>query len=117
ASAGVFGVIMAAAYIAPNAIVQLLFPPIPLKLKWFAYGYVALAAANLLRGGHNAGGDAAHVGGALAGYFFVRNAHLLRDFFDVIGRRTPAAGGPATEADTQELDRILQKVGRDGLAS
>jgi len=44
ASAGVFGVIMACARIAPEARIQLLFPPIPLKMKFFAYGYLALAA-------------------------------------------------------------------------
>src|SRR5947207_11272537 len=79
ASAGVFGVILACAYIAPEAMVQLILPPVPLKLKWFAYGYVVVAAWNLLRGGANAGGDAAHIGGAIAGFFFIRNAHLLRD--------------------------------------
>src|SRR5262249_21154560 len=49
ASAGVFGVIMACAFIAPNAMVVLFFPPVPLRLKWLAYGYVALAAWNLFR--------------------------------------------------------------------
>ncbi len=83
ASAGVFGVIVAAAYIAPNSIVNLLIPPIPLKLRTFAYGYVALAVASLLIGTQNAGGQAAHVGGALAGYFFIRRSHMLTDFFDI----------------------------------
>jgi membrane associated rhomboid family serine protease len=115
ASAGVFGVIMACAFIAPNAIVQLLFPPIPMKLKWFAYGYVAFALLNLLRGGQNAGGDAAHVGGAIAGYFFIRNAHHLRGFFDIFGSSERA--GPSTSADSAEVDRILGKVARDGLVS
>jgi membrane associated rhomboid family serine protease len=115
ASAGVFGVIVACAYIAPDAIVQLLFPPIPLKLKYMAYGYVALAAFNLLRGGANAGGDAAHMGGAIAGYFFIRNSHLLRDFFDVFGdsRRGGGAGG----SEEAEVDRILGKVATQGLGS
>jgi membrane associated rhomboid family serine protease len=120
ASAGVFGVIMACAYIAPNAIVQLLFPPIPMKLKWFAYGYVAFAGWNLLRGGSNAGGDAAHIGGAVAGFFFVRNAHLLRDFFDIFGdsrRRRFGGGREKRRPEDSEVDRILTKVQSDGLAS
>lgn len=115
ASAGVFGVIMACAFIAPNAIVQLLFPPIPMKLKWFAYGYVAFSLLNLLRGGANAGGDAAHVGGAIAGYFFIRNAHHLRGFFDIFGG-SPRSAGP-TPSDSPEIDRILGKVAREGLVS
>jgi membrane associated rhomboid family serine protease len=110
ASAGVFGVILACAYIAPDAIILVYL--VPLRLKIFAYGYVALAAINLLRGGANAGGDAAHMGGAIAGFFFIRNAHLLRDFFDVFGGRgesRPPGGG--------EVDRILDKVQGQGLAS
>jgi membrane associated rhomboid family serine protease len=132
ASAGVFGVIMACAYIAPNAIVQLILPPVPLRLKWFAYGYVGIAAANLFFfQGANQGGDAAHLGGAIAGFFFIRNAHLLGDFFDVFkdsrnaragrppgagrpGRRNrPGRGGP----NDAEVDRILAKVATHGVAS
>jgi membrane associated rhomboid family serine protease len=117
ASAGVFGVIVAAAYIAPNAIVQLLFPPIPLKLKFMAYAYVALAAFNLLRGGQNAGGDAAHMGGAIAGFFLVRNAHLLWDFFDVFKDSRRGGAGRPRDADAAEVDRILAKVRSGGLRS
>ncbi|GIW74412.1 MAG: hypothetical protein KatS3mg103_0934 [Phycisphaerales bacterium] len=83
ASAGVFGVVMACAYIAPNAVIQLLLPPIPMRMKTFAYGYVALTAVMLLMGSANAGGEAAHLGGAIAGFYFIRNSHLLMDFFDV----------------------------------
>jgi membrane associated rhomboid family serine protease len=117
ASAGVFGVIMACAYIAPSAIVMLLFPPIPLKLKWLAYGYVGLAALNLFRGGQNAGGDAAHLGGAIAGAFFIRRAHLLRDFFAFRGGPGKGPGPRGTGTSQAELDRILAKVGQQGLKS
>ena len=123
ASAGVFGVIMACAYIAPNAVVQLIFPPIPIRLKLLAYGYVAIAAINVLAQGQNAGGDAAHLGGAIAGYFFIRRSHLLHDFFEVFsksGRRAPARRAPARAASAREVaevDRILDKVRSGGLAS
>ncbi|RMH29060.1 MAG: rhomboid family intramembrane serine protease [Planctomycetota bacterium] len=121
ASAGVFGVIVACAYIAPEARVQLLFPPIPLKMSFFAYGYVAIAAFNLLFGGYNAGGDAAHLGGAIAGFFFIRRPHLLADFFDVLEDSRPAqrskrAKGPRAPA-SNEVDRILDKVSREGIGS
>ncbi len=126
ASAGVFGVIVACAYIAPNMVIQLIFPPIPLKMKWFAYGYVAIAAYNLLTSGNNAGGDAAHIGGAIAGYYFIRNAHLLRDFFSVFSaktskpRKTSApkrrVANRAVPGDDQ-IDRILAKVATQGIQS
>lgn len=129
ASAGVLGVIVACAYIAPDMRVQLIFPPIPLRLKTMAYAYVAIAVINLFLGGTNAGGDAAHLGGAVAGYFFIRNSHLLRDFFDVLrdsrlpGTRKPglrladADLGPGSSADDRfeaEVNRILDKVRRQG---
>lgn len=123
ASAGVFGVIMACAYIAPTTVVQLLFPPIPLKMRTFAYAYVAFVAANLFFfRGANQGGDAAHLGGALAGYFFIRRPHLLRDFFDVLGnsnkpRTSRPAGRVKEHKRTHEVDRILEKVQREGLHS
>ncbi len=121
ASAGVFGVIMAAAFIAPRAIVFIPIPPIPMPLWVFAYGYVAIALFNLLMQGRNAGGDAAHLGGAVAGYFFIRRTHMLRDFFDFLGpRRTPKGAAPAyarAGPDQAEVDRILEKVREFGLAS
>lgn len=127
ASAGVFGVIMACAYLSPNTIVQLIFPPIPLKMKWLAYGYVGLALFNLLTSGRNAGGDAAHIGGAIGGYFFIRNTHHLGDFFDVLGnsnkpRKPGAAKGTKKPRRSDgpseaEIDRILAKVNTKGIAS
>jgi membrane associated rhomboid family serine protease len=117
ASAGVFGVIVACAFIAPNAIVQLIFPPIPLKMRTMAYGYVAIAAGSLILGSSNAGGEAAHLGGAIAGYFFVRNAHLLRDFFDVFDDSRRGKGGRRAGVDPLEVDRILDKVHTRGLGS
>jgi len=119
ASAGVFGVIVACAFISPNTIVQLLFPPIPLKLKHFAYGYVGIALIQLLGGSSNAGGEAAHLGGAIAGYFFIRNAHLLADFFDVFNdsRKKKPKGRSGAGGLDAEIDRILDKVSRSGIGS
>jgi membrane associated rhomboid family serine protease len=117
ASAGVFGVIMASAFIAPNAIIQLIFPPVTLKLRTVAYVYVGIAAFNLIVGGNNAGGDAAHLGGAAAGYFFIRNSHLLRDFFDVFTDSRKASAARKVESERGEIDRILSKVKDNGLQS
>jgi membrane associated rhomboid family serine protease len=128
ASAGVLGVIMACAYIAPQMQVQLLFPPVVLRMKTLAYFYVGLAILTLIFGGHNAGGEAAHLGGAIAGAFFIRNSHLLRDFFDVFtdsrkhngrGARPmpPSRSRAEREAEEAEIDRILAKVREQGVNS
>lgn len=127
ASAGVFGVIMACAKIEPATVVQLIFPPIALKMRTFAYGFVAFSMIQLLMGAKNAGGEAAHLGGAVAGYFFIRNSHLLRDFFDVFSdsRKQAKHGRPSggwgwlrgDENTAAEVDRILAKVRAQGVSS
>ncbi len=127
ASAGVFAVIVACAHIQPNTTIQLLFPPIPMKLKYFAYGYVGLALFQLLAGSANAGGEAAHLGGAIAGFFFIRNSDYLKDFFDVFedsregskskSKRTKKTKQPRGVPSQDEIDRILAKVSDSGIQS
>ncbi len=126
ASAGVFGVVLAAAYVAPNQVVQLFFPPVPIRIKALAYVYLAIAFLNLFFGGNNAGGDAAHVGGAIAGFILIRHPHLLRDFFDIFsdsrkpGRRAARAAkaqDSARAARDADIDRVLAKVREKGLDS
>lgn len=129
ASAGVFGVLMAAAFVAPNAMVLFMFV-FPMKLWQLAYGFVILSAINLLMSGQNAGGDAAHIGGALAGWYFIRHTHLLRDFFDFFDFFSPRKKGPKrskrpartsfqgrSTPNDSEVDRILSKVATQGLHS
>lgn len=122
ASAGVFGVLMAGAYLIPNATV-LLFFVIPMRLATLAYALVAIAILSVLMGSQNAGGEAAHLGGAIAGYFFIRRPHLLHDFFDVLRRFDPSSkgfggrrGGGGLKRQA-EVDRILAKINRSGLQS
>lgn len=116
ASAGVFGVIMACGRIEPNEPVNIAFTPITIKMWVAAYAYVAIAAINLLFGGQNAGGDAAHVGGAIAGFYFVLRPHLLTDFFDVFSdsRKVKLAPPPPPVAPQSRLDLLLEKVHTDG---
>lgn len=67
ASGAIYGVLLALAYIAPDMRVQLLFPPIPIKIGYLALGLVAF---DVYRGWSGTGGSTAvfaHVGGALLG--------------------------------------------------
>jgi membrane associated rhomboid family serine protease len=122
ASAGVFGVIMAGAFLVPNATV-LLFFVIPMRLATLAYALVAVAVITVLFEGRNAGGEAAHLGGAIAGWFFIRRPNLLHDFFDVLGRVDPTSsqfrgrGKGRRVADVAEVDRVLAKIAESGLGS
>lgn len=80
ASAGIFGVLLAAAYLRPNQIITLLLffvLPISMRIKTLAYGLVALAVFALATGGQNAGGEAGHLGGALLGALLIRRANWL----------------------------------------
>ncbi len=68
ASAGVYAVVVAAGTLLPNMKMNL-FLIGEVSLKWIAVGYVVLSFVSLAGG--NAGGNMAHLGGALIGYLFV----------------------------------------------
>lgn len=123
ASAGVFGVIMAAAYLAPGATV-LLFFIIPMRLATLAYGLLGFAMVAVIFGWTNAGGEAAHIGGALAGFWFIRNPSHLHGFFDFVGQYDPTSrvarariAARRGAADSSEVNRILDKITSEGLHS
>jgi membrane associated rhomboid family serine protease len=79
ASAGIFGVLVAAAVIAPDATV-LIYGSIPAKLKTVAYVLLGVAVFTIFSNGFNAGGEAAHLGGAVVGFFLIRRPELLNVF-------------------------------------
>jgi membrane associated rhomboid family serine protease len=87
ASAGIFGILMAAARIAPNARVMLLFPPIPLRLRTLAWILMAIAALAILTRAQNAGGEAAHLGGAVLGLVLIQFPQVLSVLTLSFGRR------------------------------
>ncbi|MFK7959300.1 MAG: rhomboid family intramembrane serine protease [Phycisphaerales bacterium] len=91
ASAGVFGVMIGGARLAPRTTVNFMFL-IPMPLGVLAWGMVITEVVLLATGASgNDGGHAAHLGGAFAGWYFIRNDHHLRDFFDVLGRFDPTS--------------------------
>ncbi len=72
ASGAVFGILLAFGMLFPNTQLMLLFPPIPIKAKYFvlAYGGIELYLAFAQPGSNIA--HAAHLGGMLFGYFLIR---------------------------------------------
>jgi membrane associated rhomboid family serine protease len=124
ASAGIFGILMAGAFLAPNALVYLFFF-LPMRLKTVAYGLVALALGTIFFGGQNAGGEAGHLGGAIAGFYFIRHPHHLHNFFDILGRVDPTSsryrsggrGKAGTVVSTAEVDAVLDKITAQGTGS
>lgn len=72
ASGAVFGILLAFGMIFPNTQLMLLFPPIPIKAKYFVIGYGAL---ELYLGLTNSGGSIAHfahLGGMLFGFILIK---------------------------------------------
>ncbi len=78
ASGGVFGLLLAFGYLFPNQQLLLLFPPMPIKARWFviAYGVIELLAG--LTGSASGIAHFAHLGGMLAGYLLIRSSRALR---------------------------------------
>ncbi len=72
ASGAVFGVLLAFGMLFPNTQLMLLFPPIPIKAKWFVLGYGAI---ELYLGVSQPGSSIAHfahLGGMLFGFLLIR---------------------------------------------
>lgn len=135
ASGAVFGVMMAAAMTFPNEIIVLLLPPIPMRLKTFVAVYAGIEVMMALNRGGGRIAHIAHLGGILGGFLYMRR---LRQSGGVsvgwaLGRwwrrwratwRTRRfkleTGGPREEPPANlsaEVDRILDKIGREGLGS
>lgn len=72
ASGAVFGILLAFGVLFPNTQLMLLFPPIPIKAKYFVliYGGIELFMA-LTQPGSNIA-HTAHIGGMLFGYLLIR---------------------------------------------
>lgn len=76
ASGAVMGVAVATAVLFPNVEFMLLFPPIPLKLKYLVIAYVggdvvsAILTGTPLIGSTNVG-HVAHIGGAITGFIII----------------------------------------------
>lgn len=76
ASGCVFGVVAGCATIAPHMSVRLILPPVTLTMRQIAWIYIGIAAIAVIAygrtGEENAGGQAVHLGGAVAGWLLLR---------------------------------------------
>jgi membrane associated rhomboid family serine protease len=136
ASASVLAIIVAAATLLPNFVFHLLLLG-PVKIKYIAAFLVLLSLSGAV--GNNAGGNVAHLGGALLGFVFIRQLQKGRDlgrplhgFWDFISglftRRprmkvtyknpgAPTFTGANGKPSQHEIDVILDKISRSGYES
>ena len=128
ASAGLYGIFIGVAVIAPDLRVALLFPPIELSMRQLAIALMGIAAgAVLFKLGGNEGGQAGHLGGAILGYVLMRYPRLLGTGPRVeilqpkaFTNRYEAKIRPHTDLRLDEdtaVDLILDKVSREGFQS
>ncbi len=94
ASAAVTAIIVAAATLLPDYTFMVILLG-PVKIKWIALVVVLISVAGL--SGGNAGGQLAHLGGALLGFIFIKQMQAGRD----MGRPVQAIGRWLTRLTTR----------------
>jgi len=147
ASASVMAIVLAAATIAPDYEIGLMFIG-PVKIKWIALVYVVLDVINIQNG--NAGGHIAHLGGALFGFIYIRQLqrgndlgkpfYAVIDFFSNLFKKKPKlkveykkekeyastftnkqstsnSSGKTDISKQERLDAILDKINRSSYDS
>jgi membrane associated rhomboid family serine protease len=125
ASASVMAIIVATATLLPDYSVSLILIG-PVKLKWIALFYVVIDFLSIA--GPNAGGEFAHLGGALFGFIYIKQLQRGNDWIGAIAgifRKKSkmkivsknsdrnASGKPRQD----EIDRILDKITESGYGS
>lgn len=141
ASAGVFAIVVGAATLMPNHAFFLMFIG-PVRIKYIALFYVVLSFASIT--GSNAGGDLAHLGGAIVGFFFIKQLNQGVDWsksvMGVIGffksfftkqskikvsytsgsskpKNRQASKSKPSGTDQEVIDNILDKISQSGYES
>lgn len=72
ASGAVFGILLAFGYLFPNTELMLLFPPVPIKAKYFVIGYGAIELYLGVTQSHTNIAHFAHLGGMLFGFMLLK---------------------------------------------
>jgi membrane associated rhomboid family serine protease len=72
ASGAVFGILLAFGYLFPNTQLFLLFPPIPIRAKYFVIGYGAIELYSAFTQSNSGVAHFAHLGGMLFGFLLLK---------------------------------------------
>jgi len=118
ASGSILGMLAAGGILFPNMMVYV-WGIIPVKLRILSIIFVAISIISLLRPDQfsNAGGQAAHLGGMVAGAVYVVS-QSWRDKFKLKLRSGAGEKKMAAQRNLQvEVDRILEKVHNQGIQS
>ena len=72
ASGAIFGVLLGFGYLFPNTELMLLFPPVPIKAKYFVMGYGAIELYLGITESNSSVAHFAHLGGMLFGFILLK---------------------------------------------
>ncbi len=128
ASAGVFSVVVGSATLLPNYTFYLLFLG-PVRIKYIALFYVLLSFFDVT--GSNAGGEIAHLGGALMGYLYIRQlqngVNMGKSIIDILNifnknkkeviSKEEKTNEIKKDISQDEIDKILDKISDSGYKS
>jgi membrane associated rhomboid family serine protease len=125
ASASVMAIIVATATLLPDYTIPLILIG-PVKLKWLALFYVLIDFLSIA--GPNAGGEFAHLGGALLGFVYIKRLQKGSDWvaniagifkrgqrlskLKVVARNTTKRS--SSKPRQEDIDRILDKISTSG---
>lgn len=120
-SAAVMAIIVATATLVPNYAIMMMFIG-EVKIKWIAIAYFLISFIGLSSA--NAGGNLAHIGGAILGFAFIKSLQSGRDWTKLFERKPkmrvvknekPPVKKPAfKDVSQQEIDAILDKISSSG---
>ena len=129
ASAGVFSIVAGSATLLPNYTFYLLFLG-PVRIKYIALFYILLSFFDVT--GSNAGGEIAHIGGALIGYLFIKQLQKgvnmgdgVIKIINLFNRKNSSKKEKeftinketSFDISQDEIDKILDKISESGYSS
>jgi membrane associated rhomboid family serine protease len=133
ASAGVYAIVTAAATLVPDYTMFLLFFG-PVRIKYIALFYLVVSVAQTTSS--NAGGNIAHLGGALIGFLFIKQLKrgndigkpvnsilgyfeniILREKTMKVSYKNTNKNEKSNAPTQEEIDNILDKISQKGYGS
>lgn len=128
ASGAIFGIIAATALFFPDMRIMLLFPPIPMKMKTFAFAYAAIEILFEMSGADGKVAHLAHLGGFIGGYAYIKFIYKdkvwgISSIFrkkakhPLYNRNEYIFSTGENIVSQEELDRLLDKISQEGINS
>ena len=115
ASGAILGLLAACAILFPHFVIILIVFPVPIRVA--AVVLIVIATAAILGRGANAGGEAAHLGGMVAGAAYAWGRGRIQGWTSRFQTSRPRRS-ESRQADLDtEVDRILEKVHQSGIHS